>query len=63
MSPNELARTVIEIGDIYKKRGLPEVYVTRVDVTDNATYIYVLDEKGVEKAYGKKAFLATYNKK
>jgi len=50
MATKELARTVIEVGDIYKKRGLPEVYVTRVDVTENATYVHVLDEEGTEKA-------------
>lgn len=42
----------VSVGDVYGK-----VTISQIDVTPNATYIYVKDEDEKETAYGAKIFL------
>lgn len=37
-----------------------DLKVSQIDVTDNATYVYVQNEEGVETAYGAKIFLSKF---
>ena len=55
---------MIQVGDTFKSKDkrVSNIYVvTKVDETDNATYIYVENVESKEvKAYGKKTFTSLY---
>lgn len=46
----------VNVGDDLGK-GLE---VSQIDVTENATYVYVKNEEGIETAYGAKIFLSKF---